>query len=205
MKYYAVKAGKTTGIFTNWDDTKASVNGFSGAVYKRFTTEKEALDYLNDTTSHTVKQATEPVIDETKPDTKDTAVAFCDGSYNDATKQFSYGLVIFCSDKVYEFSKAFDCTHESRNVAGEICGAMTAMQFCIDHHIKSLDLYYDYTGIAFWATKVWKAGKDITKNYVKFYDSIQDKLYVNFIKVKSHSGIKLNERVDKLAKAAIGL
>lgn len=207
MKYYAVKAGKTTGIFTNWDDAKEAVNGFSKALYKRFKTEKEALDYLNDTASHTVKPATtEPVIDETKQIApENTAVAFCDGSYNDTTKQFSYGLVIFCSDKVYEFSKAFDCIDESRNVAGEICGAMTAMRFCVDHNIKALDLYYDYTGIAFWATKVWKAGKDITKNYVKFYDSIQDKLYVNFIKVKGHSGIKLNERVDKLAKAAIGL
>ena len=107
--------------------------------------------------------------------------------------------------RAYEFSKAFDCIDESRNVAGEICGAMTAMRFCVDHNIKALDLYYDYTGIKFWATKFWKANKEITKNYVKFYDSIQDKLYVNFIKVKSHSGVKLNERVDKLAKAAIGL
>lgn len=207
MKYYAVKSGNQTGIFTNWDDCKASVDGFSGAVYKSFPSEKEALDYLNDTASHTVKPATtEPVIDETKliaPE--NTAVAFCDGSYNDTTKQFSYGLVIFCSDKVYEFSKAFDCIDESRNVAGEICGAMTAMQFCVNHHIPKLDLYYDYAGIAFWATKVWKANKDITKQYVQFCDSISDKLTVNFVKVKSHSGVKFNERVDKLAKAAIGL
>lgn len=207
MKYYAVKSGKQTGIFTTWDACKEAVNGVSGAVYKSFTSKKEALDYLNTAVDFAVKPATtESVTNQTKTVAdENTAIAYCDGSYNDATKQFSYGLVIFCSDKVYEFSKAFDCIDESRNVAGEICGAMTAMQFCIDHHIKSLDLYYDYTGIAFWATKVWKAGKDITKNYVKFYDSIQDKLYVNFIKVKGHSGVELNERVDKLAKAAIGL
>ena len=164
---------------------------------------------MNDTASHTVKPATtEPVIDETKPDTPDTpdtAVAFCDGSYNDATKQFSYGLVIFWNHQEYEFSKAFDVIDESRNVAGEIYGAMQAMQFCVDNHIQSLDLYYDYTGIAFWAIKFWKAHKKIPKQYVQFCDSIEDQLDVNFIKVKAHSGVELNERVDKLAKAAIGL
>ena len=37
MKYYAVKKGRKTGIFTTWDDCKAQVNGYKGAVYKSFT------------------------------------------------------------------------------------------------------------------------------------------------------------------------
>ena len=32
-KYYAVKKGLKTGIFRTWDECKASVNGYSGAVY----------------------------------------------------------------------------------------------------------------------------------------------------------------------------
>lgn len=35
-KYYAVKVGTTTGIFETWEECKASVEGFPGAVYKSF-------------------------------------------------------------------------------------------------------------------------------------------------------------------------
>lgn len=47
MKYYAVRKGRVTGIFTSWDETSKQVNGFSGAEYKSFNTVKEAEDYLN--------------------------------------------------------------------------------------------------------------------------------------------------------------
>ena len=35
-KYYAVHAGKETGVFPDWDSCKAQVNGFSRAVFKGF-------------------------------------------------------------------------------------------------------------------------------------------------------------------------
>jgi ribonuclease HI len=36
MKYYVVWKGRKTGVFTNWDETKALVDGFYGAQYKAF-------------------------------------------------------------------------------------------------------------------------------------------------------------------------
>ena len=48
-KFYAVKKGKTTGVFRSWDECKNQVDGFSGAQYKSFKTEAEALEYLGDT------------------------------------------------------------------------------------------------------------------------------------------------------------
>ena len=44
-KVYAVKKGIVTGVFYNWDDCKASVDGYPGAEYKGFATEEEAFDY----------------------------------------------------------------------------------------------------------------------------------------------------------------
>ena len=35
-KYYAVKKGKVPGIYFNWNDCKAMVDGYPGAVYKSF-------------------------------------------------------------------------------------------------------------------------------------------------------------------------
>lgn len=40
-KYYAIKKGRQTGIFTSWDETKSLVSGFNGAIYKSFKTKEE--------------------------------------------------------------------------------------------------------------------------------------------------------------------
>lgn len=37
MYYYAVHKGHTTGIYTVWADAEKAINGYSGAVYRRFT------------------------------------------------------------------------------------------------------------------------------------------------------------------------
>lgn len=44
QKYYAVKIGKSPGIYSTWKQTEEQVKGFSGAKYKSFETEKEALE-----------------------------------------------------------------------------------------------------------------------------------------------------------------
>lgn len=41
-KYYVVWKGRTTGIFTDWDSCKRSVEGYDGARYKSFPTKIEA-------------------------------------------------------------------------------------------------------------------------------------------------------------------
>jgi len=40
--YYAVQKGKKPGVYNSWDECKAQVTGFSGAVYKKFSTRAEA-------------------------------------------------------------------------------------------------------------------------------------------------------------------
>lgn len=44
--YYAVKKGKTTGIFRTWEECRACVEGVSGAEYKGFAALEEAESYL---------------------------------------------------------------------------------------------------------------------------------------------------------------
>lgn len=47
-KYYAVKKGKVPGIYFNWNDCKAMVDGYPGAVYKSFKTIEEAENLLTE-------------------------------------------------------------------------------------------------------------------------------------------------------------
>ena len=90
-----------------------------------------------------------------------------------------------------------------RNVAGEIKGAMCDMQWAIDNNKKNLYIYYDFTGIENWAKGNWKANKKGTREYREYYNSIKDRLNVEFIKVKAHSGDHYNDEADQLAKDAI--
>jgi ribonuclease HI len=45
-KWYAVKQGRCVGIYRTWDECKTQVNGYSGAVYKSFDTEAEAIAFI---------------------------------------------------------------------------------------------------------------------------------------------------------------
>ena len=47
MKYYAVKKGRTPGVYRTWEDAKKQVDGFSGAEYKSFEKITDATKYLN--------------------------------------------------------------------------------------------------------------------------------------------------------------
>ena len=197
-KYYAVKKGYKTGIFESWDECKKQVIGYSGAIYKSFEVLNEALEYLGE--KSIVKNINSDVV------LKSDAVAYVDGSYDKRTACFSYGVVFFYNDEEKHFNEKFDDKDlaEMRNVAGEIKGAEKAMTYCVENGIKSVDIYYDYEGVARWCTGDWKANKEGTKAYKSFYDSIKNKVKVNFIKVMAHSGDKYNDLADRLAKEALG-
>jgi len=46
--FYAVAVGKKTGIYSNWEDCKAQIEDFQGAIYKKFNSNEEAIDFIND-------------------------------------------------------------------------------------------------------------------------------------------------------------
>ena len=135
------------------------------------------------------------------------ADAYVDGSYNIHTKEYSYGAVLLWNGAQEEFSeKGTEVSlADMRNVAGEILGAEKMMELCVSRGIKELNLYYDYEGIEKWCTGAWQAKKPGTIAYRNSYLKIHDRLRVNFHKVAAHTGVALNERVDQLAKKALGI
>ena len=138
---------------------------------------------------------------------KDCVKIYVDGSYNSATKEFSYGMVVLCGDGEEKYSGKSDDKElvSMRNVAGEIEGSMCAMRYCLEHQIERLELYYDYEGIEKWCTGAWKANKEGTIAYRDFYRQACKRLEVRFCKVKGHSGDTYNDLADSLAKQAVGI
>ena len=108
-KFYAVRKGRKTGIFTTWDECRAQVHGFPCAEYKSFLTMEGAKGFMelgmegenklpfdedpkqpsnNANSSIATNQITQNISNEPE------LVAYVDGSYDQSTKRFSYGMVI---------------------------------------------------------------------------------------------------------------
>ncbi|MDR1665028.1 MAG: ribonuclease H family protein [Clostridiales bacterium] len=195
-KFYAVKAGRETGIFDSWEKCKKSVIGFPNAVYKSFTTLEQAEDYMY---GNTIKTP------ETETNNPDEIVAYIDGSYSEVLNKYSYAVILFVDGEkiVYSNSENNPVVSELRNVAGELKAAMYAMLFTNRHNKKSLRLYYDYAGIEMWATGQWKAKTHLTKSYAEYADKMKKQINITFVKVAAHTGNIFNEEADRFAKAAL--
>lgn len=187
------------------------VMGYSGAEYKSFKTEKEAIAYLNRDANHENQGSISndnglpPTL--SKEEDSEALIAYVDGSYNKLTKEFSYGMVILKDGQELCFSQKVDDSDlaSMHNVAGEIKGAEAAMRYALAGNYKKLVIYHDYEGIARWCLGDWKTNKEGTKAYKAFYDSIKDKVAIEFVKVTGHSNDKYNDMADELAKQALGL
>ena len=138
---------------------------------------------------------------------RDCVKIYVDGSYNSATKEFSYGMVVLCGDGEEKYSGKSDDKElvSMRNVAGEIKGAEAAMQYAIDKSLPAIEIYHDYEGIAKWCLGEWKTNKEGTKAYKAFYDEASRRVQISFVKVTGHSNDKYNDMADELAKEALGI
>lgn len=211
-KYYAVRKGLTPGIYLTWADCQKNIAGFSGAEYRGFETIEEAAAFLEGNRNgggHSrmqkgdYRQEDNAYVESEQPE----AIAYVDGSYNVTTKEYACGVVMLYGERTEYFSRKFSDPERAmmRNVAGEIEGSMCAMNYCLEHGIDSLAIYYDYEGIEKWCTGAWKANKEGTIAYREFYRKASEKVRIQFVKVKGHSGDKYNDLADKLAKQALGI
>ena len=194
-KYYAVKNGYKPGIYDTWAECKAQVDGYSNAKFKSFASLEEAKAFLEDSNNDKKENVGE----------EETAIAYVDGSYNIDTKEYGIGVAFYYKDIEKDFSQKGNDENmaQMRNVAGEIEAARLAMEFALENKAQKVKIYHDYQGIASWCTGEWKANKEGTINYKKYYDAIKDKISIEFIKVKGHSGHEGNDKADMLAKKAI--
>lgn len=208
-KYYAVKKGRKTGIFTTWAECQEQINGFSGAVYKSFPSEQEAKTYLsmdenpvinmfNDFFEQSVSEPVQKSADFMDYLEADTCVAYVDGS-NTNSRVGSGVVMMFGSATEKEEAVAI------RNVAGELNSAMMAMHAAKMLGKRKVTIIYDYAGIEEWATGGWSVKTPLAVRYKNFYDNMKQHLEIEFVKVKGHTGNEGNEMVDKIAKRMAGV
>ncbi|MBM6838052.1 viroplasmin family protein [Clostridium saudiense] len=204
MKYYAVYRGKSGApkIFTSWDECKKEVIGFKGAIYKSFTSEREAIDFI---ALNAGVQSTTLVKKEDESFSEGLCI-YVDGSFMIDKGNYSFGLVAVENGEVIfkDSGKGFDEEAVAlRNVSGEVLGAQKAVEFALDKGYKEVTIAYDYQGVESWAIGTWKRNNRITKNYNEFMQEKMNFIDIKFKKIKGHSGDKYNDMADMLAKEAL--
>jgi len=140
---------------------------------------------------------------------------YVDGSFNQKNNRVGWAYVIEDerSNKVGYFDSGFLDTEiiSMRQVGGELKAVIQALVYIKKFNAK-MNVYYDYEGIYKWVDDAWLAKKkpswraknEWTKKYREFIID-NKKNIARFEHVKAHTGIELNEVVDRLAKEACGI
>lgn len=200
--FYAVKRGRTIGIFNSWTECQASIAGYSNAEFQGFATKEEAENYLAGSEKKTsitkVKENIDPL--ETR------LIAYVDGSYDDSLKKYSFGCVFLLpsGDIIKESGNGDNPESVAiRNVAGEMLGAMYAVKWAIANNYSEVEIRYDYAGIEKWAVGEWRAKNSLAAKYAEAIKKWQSEINILFSKVVAHSNNKYNDMADELAKEAL--
>lgn len=195
-KYYAVRVGRKAGIYDNWTDAKDQVHGYPNAIYQSFNNLHDAEAFLNP----------QAELADSDSEDSDTVIAYVDGSFQKSTMRYSFGAVLLQNDQVIETLSRVGKNPKyqgSWQIAGEVFGALHAIQWAIQNNFKKIILHYDYVGIKHWALGEWRTNKPVSIDYAEAYQKLAPQIEVEFVKVKAHSGVKYNEMVDQIAKDAL--
>jgi ribonuclease HI len=127
MIYYAVRVGRTHGIYNTWEECKAQINGFKKAKFKKFKKEGDAKDYMNGIEVETIGTKKRRLVEYIyyhsfpgfsrptfeKANWRNYYYLFTDGSYrnrHDLQFKAGYGVYGFSSD-IPNISKRNNETH----------------------------------------------------------------------------------------------
>lgn len=198
VKYYAVKKGKTTGIYETWEECRSCVEGVPGAVYKSFKTLAEAEEFLG------CAGRKEPVKALLPPEGR--LLAYVDGSYDHSLKKYAFGCVFILPDGrvMAEYGNGDnEQSLQHRNVTGEMLGAMYAVKFAMRNGFFAVELCYDYQGIEKWVTGEWRSKTELTGKYARAMREWGKSIAITFTKVAAHTNVYYNELADKMAKTGL--
>ena len=215
-KIYAVRKGHKTGLFETWAECQKATSGYSGAEFRGFTDREEAMAFLQMSTTANVSKDKEKEAAGIVEVPENMVIAYVDGSFEKSIGRYAFGCVIL-TPAGEEFRKSGSgCDPEGvkiRNVAGEMLGAMNAVQWAKEHEYPAVEIRYDYEGVEKWVTGVWRAKTpkgllaslyelpNIEGHLTK--EEAAEQIKISFCKVAAHTGNHYNEEADQLAKSAL--
>jgi ribonuclease HI len=227
MNYYAVAKGHQTGIFNTWDECKVNTNGYKGALYKKFSNEADAKQYIESNTQ--TKSAFDVLI---TPKSVKKIIEIEESMFIPDYYVYTDGA---CSNNGQENAMAgigiYFGENDTRNVSRQIKGKQTnntaelqaiiqlyniikddivnKRKICIvsdsEYAIRCATEYGEKHHSKGWKKDI--PNKDMVKEVYELYKGLDNVKFVHIMahtdKIDNHS--MGNDGADKLANTAIGL
>ena len=209
-KFYAVKRGRKTGLYTVWAECAAQVKGFQGAVYKGFMTENEARAWLGGADARTEQpRAAAEMAAPSAPDAD--SIIPTDGSClrNPGGAGGWAAVIETAATGAVEEKSGGD--PETTNNRMELTAALMALSAVPEGARVALYTDSQYLKNAFtkfwlpaWKKRGWKKADGepvLNQDLWVQLDAAFAARQVQFHWVKGHAGNSRNERCDALARA----
>ncbi|MCL1125830.1 ribonuclease H family protein [Shewanella surugensis] len=224
-KFYVVWAGRKTGIFTQWDETKKQVDHFAGAKYKSFKTEAEAKAAFaqgSNQSSSNKKTTTTPKAKATPASLQDNhqqidVILYTDGGCEPNPGKAGSGVAMYHKTALTALyyglydangtnnSAELNALYQALLLAKEAIDAKQSVQILSDSQYSINCITQWATG---WKAKGWKRQKagdiknlEIIKQAYALYESLKADLSIQH--VAAHIGIEGNELADRMSIYAI--
>lgn len=196
--FYAVRKGTRTGVVTSWAECQEMVKGVSGADFKGFNDEDQAIKYVK-TGEISVKSG----IVISKPSTGGLANVYARGTVRDNGAYI--GVVIEGCDKRYQFFGEIVVTDtvKSKGFVGELLAVLVATQLSLDLGFTQLNFVFAYDGVEKWFNGDWAARDSLAVGYSTLMNKLRLSGCLNYTFTRGVKGIKgvvLAERLISRAK-----
>ncbi|NQV14635.1 ribonuclease HI [bacterium] len=222
-KIYAIFSGRLPGLYNNWDEASAQINGFKGAKYKSFGAREEAIQWLRECILAASESVDQKLIDLIKSHDESSntfdqsrknlerskIIIHTDGGASPNPGIGGYGVVLQRGDLRKEFSAGYELTTNNRM---EVMACIVALQSLKESSrvVLHSDSKYVVDTIAKgwakgWRRKGWHKSDGKMAENVDLWEQLLNLLEmhsVDFKWVRSHAGNKENERCDLLANEA---
>jgi ribonuclease HI len=172
QKFYVVWKGKEPGIYHNWNDCKAQVDGFAGAAYKAFPTLAEAeIAFNQHFAKHIYKKEKDTVV-STKAGVglpiHDSIVV--DAAWNSVQKDMEYqGILYKTGKRIFHIGPLANGT----NNIGEFLAIVHALGYCKKHNLTVIPIYSDSRNAIAWVkAKKCKTNLEVSAKTKHIHDLI---------------------------------
>lgn len=176
-KVYAVKKGKRPGVYNTWAECQEQTKGFSGAVFKSFTSLTDANEFIKEGPS---------------AEEKYDSVFYTDGS---CMSSKAGGAAVDTTNQVVYYQAVN--TGLQTNNRGELIGIRLALQ-----HSKGSILIHTDSQISINILSMGYTAHENLDLVTEIRQLMKDRI-VRFEYVPAHVGIKYNEMADVFAKRAV--
>jgi ribonuclease HI len=200
-KFYAVITSDEQKIYFDWPSCQKAVKGVSNAIYKKFSTKKDAENFITQVSAalHTPPKGRTPSKSD-KAIVDDGITVYTDGSGSNGG---GFGIVIlYPIDSGEDIYKAYGkLPFDGTSQAAELYAIHIALSLLEDAKDKQINIYtdshYSISSLSGYYDETKKVpNKELLS---KITEQMKNKK-VKFQHVSAHSGIEYNEECDRLAR-----